>query len=166
MHAFWWKVQCWQTGYTTSPALPDLKTEDLDIRNIFQEWIAGLVSDVGSMFTLLPLVTFKLISIVDGLRIDTAKNVESSFFPGFTKAASVFCIGEVLDGAPSIVCPYNKVLDSTLNYPVYVSDSVSVLYSLTGIQILPVGWGILLSYWRHFETCGIYRNYESILRST
>lgn len=61
-----------------------------------------------------------LTCLVDGLRIDTVKNVESSFFPGFSDAAGIFCTGEVLDGSPGDVCPYTQVLDSALNYPVYV----------------------------------------------
>lgn len=56
---------------------------------------------------------------VDGLRIDTAKHVDEAFYPPFEKAAGVFCTGEVFDGDPNYVCPYQNYMDSTLNYPMY-----------------------------------------------
>lgn len=59
-----------------------------------------------------------LISAVDGLRLDSAGNVETDFFPGFAAAATVFCTGEIYSGVPAYVCPYQEVMDSTLNYPV------------------------------------------------
>jgi alpha-amylase len=112
-----------------------LKTEESDVRNVFQEWITKLVSDYGSKFAQLLLATFILTDIVDGIRIDTAKNVERSFFPEFAKASNVFCTGEVLDGAPSAVCPYTQELDSILNYPVCVISACICLiptYERTG----------------------------------
>ena len=56
--------------------------------------------------------------VVDGLRLDSAGNVNPSFFPSFCEAAGIFCTGEVYSGEPKWVCPYQEVLDSTLNYPV------------------------------------------------
>jgi alpha-amylase len=58
--------------------------------------------------------------LVDGLRIDTAKHVQKSFWPGFSKAAGVFCTGEVLSGSPNYTCDYQNYLDSVLDYPMYV----------------------------------------------
>ena len=56
---------------------------------------------------------------IDGLRIDTVKHVQKSFWSGFNKAAGIFCLGEVLNGDPSYTCPYQDVLDGVLNYPLY-----------------------------------------------
>jgi alpha-amylase len=65
-------------GDTTVP-LADIKTDDPTIANTFYAWITKLVTDHS----------------VDGLRIDTVKNVNKDFFPGFASAAGVFTIGEV-----------------------------------------------------------------------
>jgi glycosidase len=54
---------------------------------------------------------------VDGLRIDTVKHVQQSFWPGYNFAAGVYCVGEVFDGDPTYTCPYQNYLDGLLNYP-------------------------------------------------
>lgn len=61
-----------------------------------------------------------MLNKVDGLRIDTVKHVQQSFWPGYNKAAGVYCIGEVFDGDPAYTCPYQNYLDGVLNYPMYV----------------------------------------------
>lgn len=55
--------------------------------------------------------------IVDGLRVDTVKHVQKDFWPGYNKAAGVYCVGEILDGDPDYTCPYQEVMDGVLNYP-------------------------------------------------
>lgn len=55
--------------------------------------------------------------LVDGLRIDTAKHVRKSFWPGFGTAAGVFSTGEVLSGSIDYACNYQNYMDSVLNYP-------------------------------------------------
>ncbi|KAK3069317.1 hypothetical protein LTR53_012438, partial [Teratosphaeriaceae sp. CCFEE 6253] len=60
--------------------LADLRTEDPDVRDMFGEWISQMVSNYS----------------IDGLRIDTAINVEPSFFPDFVDSAGVFATGEVM----------------------------------------------------------------------
>lgn len=69
--------QCW-LGDTHLP-LMDVNTENKKVEATLQAWIADFVSTYG----------------VDGLRIDAAKHVVPTFWPGFCKAANVFCIGEV-----------------------------------------------------------------------
>jgi len=60
----------------------------------------------------------KLIEIlVDGLRLDTAKHVQKSFWPEFSKSAGVFATGEVFSGNYKYTCDYQKYLDSVINYP-------------------------------------------------
>lgn len=54
---------------------------------------------------------------VDGLRIDTVKHVQKAFWPGYNKAAGVYCVGEVFDGDATYTCPYQEVMDGVLNYP-------------------------------------------------
>ncbi|KAL8924195.1 MAG: hypothetical protein Q9208_004159 [Pyrenodesmia sp. 3 TL-2023] len=83
--------------------LPDVKTTDHFVVQTYNDWIKSLVATFG----------------VDGLRIDTVKHVERSFWPGFRSAAGLYSLGEVLDGDPSYTCPYQEQLDGLLNYPLY-----------------------------------------------
>ncbi|KAF2475422.1 alpha-amylase [Lindgomyces ingoldianus] len=83
--------------------LPDLKTEDSAVADGYNTWIKQLVSNYS----------------IDGLRIDTVKHVEMSFWKPFNSAAGVFCTGEVFSGDPSFTCNYQNSLDSVLNYPIY-----------------------------------------------
>jgi len=53
------------------------------------------------------------------LRLDSAANINPSFFTTFCEAAGVFCMGEVYNGDVETVCSYQEVMDSALNYPVY-----------------------------------------------
>jgi alpha-amylase len=55
----------------------------------------------------------------DALRVDTVKHVPISFWVDYAAAASVFSLGEVLDGDVRHVAPYSHVLDATLDYPLY-----------------------------------------------
>ena len=68
---------------------------------------------------LLHLQQSLLNSIVDGLRIDTVKHVQKSFWPDFNEAAGVYCVGEVFDGDVAFSCPYQNSMDGLLNYPLY-----------------------------------------------
>ncbi|KAH8897894.1 alpha-amylase [Thozetella sp. PMI_491] len=76
-----------------------------DIRDIFNNWASQLVANYS----------------IDGLRIDSVKEVEPSFWPGFEKAAGVYCIGEVHDGDPSYVNSFQKSMDGVLDYPSFYS---------------------------------------------
>lgn len=83
--------------------LPDVDTGNQCVINIYYSWIASLVSTYG----------------IDGLRIDTVKHVQESFWPGFNAAAGVYCVGEVFNGDPAYTCPYQNYLDGLLNYPLF-----------------------------------------------
>ncbi|KAM7214680.1 Glycoside hydrolase superfamily [Rhypophila decipiens] len=89
---------CWQGSDTVS--LPDLRTEDENVRRIWNEWISNLVS------------TYQ----IDGIRIDSAKHVEASFYSGFDSAAGVFAIGEVYSGDPVYLAPYQRYIEGLLDY--------------------------------------------------
>ncbi|KAG8625602.1 hypothetical protein KVT40_006003 [Elsinoe batatas] len=93
--------QCWLGSNTVS--LPDVRTEDTNVRNVLNGWISGLVSNYS----------------IDGLRIDTAAHIEKSFYPGFESAAGVYAVGEVFNGDPSYTCPYQEVMSGVLNYPAW-----------------------------------------------
>ncbi|KAJ9634221.1 hypothetical protein H2199_009051 [Coniosporium tulheliwenetii] len=84
-------------------SLPDVRTEDPKVAQMYYSWIESLVSNYS----------------VDGLRIDTVLNVDPQFFPGFNKAAGVFCTGEVYNGDPASACPLQENLDSIINFPIY-----------------------------------------------
>ncbi|KAK6227146.1 alpha amylase [Colletotrichum tabaci] len=93
--------KCWQGS--NDVALPDLRTEDQRVRQVFNAWIKRVVRK------------YKF----DGLRLDSAKHVEKEFWPPFEASAGVFAMGEVLHGDPVYVVPYQDVMSGLLNYPVY-----------------------------------------------
>ena len=83
--------------------LPDVDTQDPNIRTLYQTWIKWLVNEYQ----------------FDGVRIDTVKHVEKDFWKPFSDAAGVYSIGEVFDGSPSYVAGYANTMPGLLNYPVY-----------------------------------------------
>ncbi|KAK2597352.1 hypothetical protein QQS21_006049 [Conoideocrella luteorostrata] len=82
--------------------LPDVNTQDSSIRSVYQNWVKWLVHE------------YKF----DGIRIDTVKHVEKEFWPGFTSAAGVYSIGEVLSRNATYVSGYAGPM-ALLNYPIY-----------------------------------------------
>jgi len=112
--------KCWAGDNTVS--LPDLRTEDSNVRSIWNSWITKLVSNYT----------------IDGLRIDSAKSVEKTFYPQFEQAAGVYVAGEVFEGNPTTFCDYQNYMDGMLNFPSYywitqafqsTSGSISNLYN-------------------------------------
>ena len=94
--------QCWLGD--TSVALPDLNTESTTVSDYWTSWVKSLVGNY----------TF------DAVRIDTVKHIRQDFWPGFTSAAGVFNQGEVLDGDPGYVGPYQTAGSiNPFNYPIY-----------------------------------------------
>jgi len=80
--------QCW-LGDQTIP-LPDLNTEDDRVVRLLSDWIRNLVQQYA----------------VDGLRVDTVKHIRKDFWPGWTQAAGVFTLGEVLANDTDYTAPY------------------------------------------------------------
>ncbi len=72
-----------------------------DVRSTWNAWITQLVANYS----------------IDGLRIDSAKDQEQSFYAGFLAAAGVYAVGEVADGDPAYVAPYQNYIDGVLDYP-------------------------------------------------
>ncbi|PWY87724.1 alpha-amylase [Aspergillus heteromorphus CBS 117.55] len=112
---------CWLADSVVS--LPDLNTTRSDVKTMWYDWIGSLVSNYS----------------IDGLRIDTVKNVQKDFWPGYNKAAGVYCVGEVFDGDAEFTCPYQNDLDGVLDYPMYypllrafesTNGSISDLYNM------------------------------------
>ncbi|KFY10229.1 hypothetical protein V492_05127 [Pseudogymnoascus sp. VKM F-4246] len=97
---------CWAgsnagTGFVS---LPDLRTEDDNVQAEFDKWIAQLVANYT----------------IDGLRIDSAQEVNKEFYPSFQKAAGgMHILGEVFSGDPVTLCSYLEYLTGTMNYPAY-----------------------------------------------
>lgn len=89
--------------YCRIGGLPDLNTQDAQIRNLLYDWVRWLVNE------------FQL----DGLRVDTLRHVEKDFWPGFTAAAGVFTIGEVFTSSVDVLAGYRDGVSSLLNYAIY-----------------------------------------------
>lgn len=83
--------------------LPDINTGLSEIRTVLDTWITWLVKEYS----------------FDGVRIDTVKHVEKSFWPGFASAAGVYSIGEVFDGDPAYLAGYASLMPGLLNYATY-----------------------------------------------
>lgn len=94
-------LMCWLGD--DNVALLDVDTTDNNIRSTYNNWISGVVSQYK----------------IDGLRIDALKSVEIGFFPGFTKAAGVFTMGENYQADPTLNCDYQPAVDALLNFPLY-----------------------------------------------
>ncbi|KAK7408531.1 hypothetical protein QQX98_009291 [Neonectria punicea] len=92
---------CWEGDNTV--ALPDLRTENDNVRAIWFKWIKQIVSDYS----------------IDGLRVDSAKHIEKSFHAPFEEAAGVYTVGEVLNGDPAFTFPYQEKMSGVMNYPMY-----------------------------------------------
>ncbi|EEA25206.1 hypothetical protein TMatcc_006574 [Talaromyces marneffei ATCC 18224] len=114
-------VDCWEGD--TYVSLPDLDTTQTYVKNTWNAWVKSFVANYS----------------IDGLRIDSAKHIQKDFFANFEASAGVYCIGEVFNGDPAFVCPYQSVMSGVLNYPIYwqllyafqsTSGSISNLYNM------------------------------------
>lgn len=83
------QIETYWIGTESTVALPDVNTELPHVYSTLYLWIQQLVATYN----------------VDGLRIDTAKHIRKTFWPGFVKAAGVWAVGEVLDGDPTYHLP-------------------------------------------------------------
>jgi alpha-amylase len=83
--------------------LNDLDQDNPRVRRALLDHVRWLLASTGA----------------DGLRVDTVKHVPATFWLDYAKAASVFTLGEVLDGDVHHVAPYSHALDATLDYPLY-----------------------------------------------
>ncbi|RDW80975.1 hypothetical protein BP5796_05673 [Coleophoma crateriformis] len=93
--------RCW-LGSDHYP-LPDLDTTSTTVRDLFSNWVTELVSNYS----------------VDGLRVDTVKNVEREFWSIFNTASGIYNLGEVSNGNVDYFCPYQDHLDGLIDYPTF-----------------------------------------------
>ncbi|POS80839.1 glycosylhydrolase family 13-2 [Diaporthe helianthi] len=92
---------CWQGSEVVS--LPDLRTEDSYVSDTLNSWIADVVSTYG----------------IDGIRLDSAKHVDTHHLSSFEDASGVYIVGEVFNGDPAYVMPYQQYLSGLVNYPAF-----------------------------------------------
>lgn len=92
---------CWSGSLQDGSATADLRTEDADVRKLWNEWVTATVQKYN----------------IDGLRIDSLKHVEKDFYPGFLEASGVFALGELLDGDVKSYPSWLDYVSGLLNYP-------------------------------------------------
>lgn len=94
----------WLVVDPTPVVLPDINTTRDDVVSLYQSWIADLVANYSA----------------DGLRVDTVKHVQQSFWPGFNNASGVYNVGEVFNTDNiTYLCDYQNYMNGVLNYGVY-----------------------------------------------
>ena len=86
-------------------ALMDVNTENANVTSVLQTWIADYVKTYS----------------IDGLRIDAAKHIPGTWWPGFCGSAGVFCTGEVYGSDMGFATEWQSEdwMDSILGYPLY-----------------------------------------------
>lgn len=92
---------CWEGDNTVS--LPDLRTENSNVAAIWNNWIEGIVSTYG----------------VDGIRLDSALELDFASMASFEDASGVYVVGEAFNGDPAIIIPYQNYISGLMNYPAY-----------------------------------------------
>ncbi|EAQ92507.1 hypothetical protein CHGG_00742 [Chaetomium globosum CBS 148.51] len=105
---------CWQGSDVVSEA----------VRSVWNEWVTEMVSKYS----------------IDGLRVDSAKHVETSFWSGFSDAAGVYLLGEVFQGDPL----YYWILNAFKSPDGSISELVSGLNTLRGVAQDPSLYGSFL----------------------
>jgi alpha-amylase len=88
---------CWIAG------LPDVNTQSTAVRSALNQWVTWFVKEYS----------------FDGLRFDTVKHVEKSFWPDFAWSSGVYTIGEVWDGNPEVLAGYAGLMGGLLDYGIY-----------------------------------------------
>lgn len=84
-------------------ALPDLNTENEKVASMIQEWAKGLVGNYS----------------IDGLRVDSARNMNDAYLTSFSRAAGVFTMGEVDTESTGAACKYEDFMSGLLNRPLH-----------------------------------------------
>jgi len=130
--------QCWEGDNTVS--LPDLRTENSAVRAIWNDWIAQMVATYS----------------IDGLRVDSVKHQETSFWAGFGSAADVFMLGEVYNGDPKQLAPYQDYMPGLLDYASYYWITRAFQSSSGSISDLASGVNTLKSIARNTSLYGSF----------
>ncbi|OJJ01645.1 hypothetical protein ASPVEDRAFT_52555 [Aspergillus versicolor CBS 583.65] len=93
--------KCWRDLEVV--ALPDLNTENDKVASMIQEWAKGLVGNYS----------------IDGLRVDSARNMNDAYLTSFSRAAGVFTMGEVDTESTGDACKYEDFMSGILNQPLH-----------------------------------------------
>ncbi|GKT36077.1 Alpha-amylase [Aduncisulcus paluster] len=101
-------IEDWSNQYEVEhcrlSGLPDLNQENESVQDELYNWINWIVSEYD----------------FDGVRIDTVPEVRADFWDGYVSSSGVsFLIGEVFNGDPAYVGPYQDHVPSVFNYPMY-----------------------------------------------
>ena len=96
------KVEFCSVGSPQLP-LPDLNTEDDFVQSTFNAWIRDIVAKYQ----------------FDGIRIDTFRHVQKSFWTSYVRASGVYSVGEVATSQTDYVGDYTHYADGTVHYPLY-----------------------------------------------
>ncbi|KII86288.1 glycoside hydrolase family 13 protein [Plicaturopsis crispa FD-325 SS-3] len=111
--------QCW-LGTNEFP-LADINTDDSQVVDMLYKWVGKLVKDYG----------------VDGLRVGAVKNIQQGFWSGFSNAAGVFTLGEVVSDNTSYVADYTQVIDAVLDYPTWFNLTDAFSSTTGNLSALP-----------------------------
>jgi len=111
--------QCWIEDFSNQTqvelcqldGLPDLDQSNPFVANTLVSWVKQLIANFS----------------IDGLRVDTVAEVHPDFWTSFQQAAGIYAVGEVFNGDVNYVSPYQHVLTSLLNYPLYFPISTSFM---------------------------------------
>ncbi|THW29580.1 putative alpha-amylase [Aureobasidium pullulans] len=113
---------CWEGDNTVS--LPDLRTEDTTVQDMWATWIKQLVANYT----------------IDGLRIDSTAEVDKASLKAFESAAGIYAIGEVFNNNADYVCGYQGSISGLMNYPLYYN--ITSAFSSTSGDIKQLENGI------------------------
>ncbi|KAJ7222591.1 glycoside hydrolase family 13 protein [Mycena pura] len=104
---------CWMgNGYIW---LLDIDTENPTVKSTLFAYIESFVRKYN----------------VDALRLDASRNVPKQFWNEFSRAAGVYCQGEVWVKDTEIICPYQEVMSGLHNYP-FKESATQAFTSSTG----------------------------------
>jgi len=90
------------------------------VRQYLKDWVKGIVTKYG----------------FDGIRIDTIPEVPKDFWAEYGPASGVFQMGEVFNGDPAYVGPYQGPVTGLFNYLMFytISDVFGAHKSMYGFR--------------------------------
>lgn len=111
---------CWLIA-SPPPSLPDIDTENSTVLNSMIQSVVTLVETYN----------------IDGIRLDTVKELPKTVLSQFQEAVGVFVTGEVYDDRIDYTAGYQGSIDSLVNYPLYwpLSSAFNAT-NLTSFEVL------------------------------
>ncbi|EEB09064.1 alpha-amylase Aah3 [Schizosaccharomyces japonicus yFS275] len=111
-------VDCWTNAGVVT--LADLDLENSDVSDYLYSQVKSVVSKYS----------------VDGIRVDSAKQMNTSFFPDYVSNAGVFALGEVFSYDPNMMCKYMKYSIGSTNYPLQLKMNFSFTATGAGMTLI------------------------------